>query len=372
LAAVVPFGYGATAAMAQNAADANWSNDKPLIGKAIPCDKGMIKEFECENVELLSFLPKDSLGQSVGTDLWGWHDTTTGREFAILGGESTAFVEVIDPLHPRYLGLIRPREGSEQHAAQSVKVYKNYAFIGYEGTDHGLQIVDLTQLRDVKTPQEFKETLHYDSLGNTHTIAVNQQTGFIYVNGSNTCGGGLHMIDVNTPTKPKFVGCYAEENTGRAGTGYVHDTQCVVYHGPDKRYQDREICINYAETGVSIADVTDKAKPKTLSIATYPNVGYTHQGWLTEDQRYIYLDDEFDESAMAQSVGKDSVHTRTIGFDLSKLDDPVLLTEFYNPKSRPRTTICISAATICIRATTARDFGSSTSPIPRSRRKWAI
>jgi len=37
---------------------------------------------------------------------------------------------------------------------------------------------------------------------------------------------------------------------------------------------------------------------------------------------------------MAQQVGRDSVRTRTIGFDLSDLDQPVLLTEFHNSESR--------------------------------------
>jgi choice-of-anchor B domain-containing protein len=304
----------ATAAMAQSTSPA---------GKAIPCEKGMIKEFECENIELLSFLPAENMGGSSGTDLWGWHDTTTGREFALAGGQSTAFVDVTDPLNPKYLGFLAPPSGSEQHAAQSVKVYKNYAFIGYEGTSAGIQIFDLTQLRDVKTPQEFKETLHYDSLGNTHTIAVNQATGFIYVNGSNTCSGGLHMIDVREPLKPKFVGCHAEPAVGQMnGGGYVHDAQCVVYHGPDKKYDGREICVDYAENGINVVDVTDKAKPKTISVATYPNVGYTHQGWFTGEQRYIFIDDEADESAVG--------HTRTIVFDLNKLEDPIVLTEFLN------------------------------------------
>ena len=314
----------AAAAMPQSATntDATWTPDQPLTGRAIPCENGKIKDFECQNVELLAYLPKDSLGQSVGADLWGWHDSTTGREFAILGGESTAFVEVTDPLNPKYLGILRPRAGSENHSAQSVKVYKHYAFIGYEGTDHGIQVFDLTQLRDVKSPMEFKETVHYDSIANTHTITLNQETGFAYVNGSNTCGGGLHMIDVRTPTTPTFVGCYAEEQTGRAGTGYVHDAQCVIYRGPDQQYKGREICVNYAETGISIADVTDKQNPKTISVANYPNVGYTHQGWFTEDQRYIYLNDEFDEGTVGQ--------TRTIGFDLNDLDDPVVVTEFLN------------------------------------------
>src|SRR5260221_3481174 len=85
LAAAILLASGAaTAAMAQSAksADANWSSDKPLTGKALPCEKGMIKEFECENVELLSYLTRESMAEASGNDLWGWHDTPTGREFA--------------------------------------------------------------------------------------------------------------------------------------------------------------------------------------------------------------------------------------------------------------------------------------------------
>ena len=49
--------------------------------------------------------------------------------------------------------------------------------------------------------------------------------------GGETCGGGLHMIDVRTPAEPVFAGCFADRETGRSGTGYSHDAQCVVYQG---------------------------------------------------------------------------------------------------------------------------------------------
>ncbi|HLE57940.1 MAG TPA: choice-of-anchor B family protein, partial [Rhodothermia bacterium] len=72
------------------------------------------------------------------------------------------------------------------------------------------------------------------------------------------------------------------------------------------------------------ADVTNKDNPAPLAAATYPNVGYAHQGWLTDDHRYFYQDDEGDELNM------DFGGTRTIVWDVSELDDPVLLTEFIN------------------------------------------
>jgi choice-of-anchor B domain-containing protein len=346
LTAVALFSHGsasATAAMPQGTtnADTSWTAGQPLTGRAIPCEGGKIKTFECQNVELLSYLPADGIGRSAGYDLWGWHDSTTGREFVIIGGSATAFVEVTDPVNPRYLGVLPPHGGLKPSAAQSVKVYKNYALVGYEAVKHGIQIFDLTQLRDVKTPPVvFQETAHYDGVANTHTITMNQETGFAYINGSNTCGGGLHMIDVRTPTKPSFAGCFTEPATGGLnGNGYVHDAQCVVYRGPDQPYKGREICMTSSGGSLGIADVTDKKQPKTISIARYPNIGYTHQGWFTEDQRYFFVDDELDENpgalAFMQGRSQDAQAsppkpTRTIVFDMSDLDDPVVLTEFFH------------------------------------------
>ena len=71
-----------------------------------------------------------------------------------------------------------------------------------------------------------------------------------------------------------------------------------------------------------VVDATNKAAITELGAATYPNVGYTHQGWLSEDQRTFYVDDELDESRGL--VAK----TRTLVIDVQRLDAPVLIGEF--------------------------------------------
>ena len=84
----------------------------------------------------------------------------------------------------------------------------------------------------------------------------------------------------------------------RAARDRLHP-RCPVRDLPraGRELRGREICFNAYETAVGIADVTDKQNPKPISVATYPNVAYAHQGWLSEDQRYCYLDDEGDELA---------------------------------------------------------------------------
>jgi choice-of-anchor B domain-containing protein len=125
----------------------------------------------------------------------------------------------------------------------------------------------------------------YRRVNSVHNIVINEESGFAYAvgasSGGETCGGGLHMIDIREPKNPQFAGCFSDPQTGRASTGYSHDAQCVMYRGPDERYSGREICLGANETALSIADVTDKANPQALSRASYPNVAYSHQGWLT-------------------------------------------------------------------------------------------
>jgi len=303
-------------------------------GEKACADDGKVSGFGCSNTSLISFLPIRDLGGRRGTSLndnWGWTDSTTGREYALVGRtDGTSFVDVTDPARPRYLGDLPLTKGANPAAWRDVKVYKNHAFIVADGAGaHGVQVFDLTRLRSVREPQTFTEDVLYDRVGSSHNIVMNEETGFAYavgVSGSgDTCGGGLHMIDVRDPKNPTFAGCFSDTSTGRSGTGYSHDAQCVVYRGPDQSYKGREICIGSNETAISIADVTDKASPKAISHASYPAVAYAHQGWLTDDHRYFYLGDELDETAGEGEAGKG---TRTLIWDLQDLDDPVLVKEW--------------------------------------------
>ena len=307
----------------------------PAIGGGeIACDDGDAAGYDCDHVDLLSFVPWADLGAGRGArlnDVWGWSDPETGREYALVGRmDGTAFVDVTDPYNPSYLGNLAMTEGSRANTWRDVKVFKDHAFVVADGAgQHGMQIFDLTQLRQVTEPREFEATAMYDGIASSHNVAINEQTGFAYLVGSSgggeSCGGGSHMVDVNDPLNPVFAGCFAHANTGRRNTGNSHDTQCVVYHGPDQDYVGREICLNSNETALSIADVTDKDNPVAVAAAEYPNVAYAHQGWLTDDHAYFYSNDELDEVSGLVAA------TRTLIWDLKDLDDPVLLSEYMNP-----------------------------------------
>eukprot|EP00443_Scrippsiella_acuminata_P069123 CAMPEP_0115432568 /NCGR_PEP_ID=MMETSP0271-20121206/32175_1 /TAXON_ID=71861 /ORGANISM="Scrippsiella trochoidea, Strain CCMP3099" /LENGTH=751 /DNA_ID=CAMNT_0002857927 /DNA_START=31 /DNA_END=2286 /DNA_ORIENTATION=- len=459
------------------------------------CVDGFAGEYPCKDVDLLAMIPLVDMGSGAASDIWGWTDSVTGKEYALIGLErGSAFVDVTDPEHPEVVGLM-----SSHHQAtiwHDIKVYKDHAFVVSEASGHGMQVFDLSRLRErghgdsivvagamrlrrkqgasvatfskedlclesaqpattaagdagtvpkpkgdrfleaaaghvasgggaylrpcikhraaqqwryeqrtgqlqdghglcadfssasgdasggglvvhmqpcnvskasqrwsydadegaIRGPlglclgappsasqegsrafqakcnaydetqvwqlgaralQVYEPVALYHEVGSSHNVAINEETGMAYIIGSQTCHGGLHMVNVSSPAEPEFVGCYAAD-------GYTHDSQCVVYEGPDSRYTGREICFNYDEDSLTIVDVTNKYSPKMLSRVGYNLSYYTHQGWLDKKSEFLFLNDELDE------MRGPNERTRTMVWDVRDLEDTKLVSSFYS------------------------------------------
>ena len=261
------------------------------------CQNGMAGAFPCKNVDLQSFVPLEELGGGTGNDVWGWTDPQTGKEYAIMGtSNGTAFVDVSEPQDPVVVGTMLTQSAVYLPLWRDIKVYENHAYVVSEHSGHGMQVFDLTRLRDVAVaPTIFSPDTVYSEMSNTHNISINEDSGYAYAIGTNTCEGGLHMIDIREPKSPRFAGCFSDD-------GYTHDVECVDYQGPDERFQGREICFASNEDTLTIVDVTDKANPTMLSRSDYPEAAYTHQGALTPNQRFFLFGDELDEQSGTQST----------------------------------------------------------------------
>lgn len=316
-----------------------------------PCDAttGMAGIYPCDNYDLMSNIPISILattdGTPEGSDIWGWTDPLNNNEYAIMATtNSTAFVDITNPVNPIFLGRIESTNNANNFW-RDVKVYDNHAFIVADGVgNHGMQIFDLTILRDGPNPDLTYTSDPLDgnvitytgdngglNIGSCHNIVINETAATAYLVGCGAANGGPIFIDISNPLSPITTGSYS-------ASGYTHDAQVITYNGQDTNaeiagvssYVGREILVaaNGATGGgtdkIVLIDVTDKNDPKFIQEVVYPQAGYAHQGWFTDDHRYFIMGDELDESGLGSN-------TTTFVFDMLDLDNPVLSSTYVAP-----------------------------------------
>lgn len=176
-----------------------------------PCVGGMADIYPCNNVDLLAHMSLAMMSATAGNDSWGWTDPLDGKEYALMGlNNGTAFVDISNPENPIYLGKLPTHTSNSSW--RDIKVYADHAFIVSEASGHGMQVFDLTLLRNVVNPPvTFSNTAHYGQFGNAHNIAINEDSGYAYAVGTGTCSGGLHMVNIQNPTSPANAGFFSAD-----------------------------------------------------------------------------------------------------------------------------------------------------------------
>lgn len=263
-------------------------------------------QYPSDKVSLYQRLSLSTLGATSGNDCWGYV-SPSGREYALMGcNNRTAFVEVTNPASPVYFTHI-PHSSSTW---SDIKVYRNHAYVTTEASGTGIQVIDLSNIDN----HQVTLVRTIASPGRTHNIHIDETSGFLYTCGSRDGTGTTMCFDLSTPGNPVQVG----SNT--LTTVYQHDVQVKTFtEGP---YAGRQIMFGSGEgRGLEIWDVTDKNNTFLVRRVAYPFVGYCHQGWLSSDYKYFYVNDEFDES-------QNSISTRTLVFDVSVLETADLVNTF--------------------------------------------
>ncbi len=213
------------------------------------------------NCNLLAHV--DSLPGS-NASCWGYVDPNTGKEYAILGNQNgTAIYNIETPSAPVLTGFIPGLSSSWRE----LKTYSTYCYVGTEATGGGLQIIDLS---NPEAP--FLSTTYAGSgLSTIHSVTVDSVQARIYLNGSN---GGCRILSLANPTAPVQVGNY----TG----AYVHDSHIRN----DTLYAS---CITVGQERI-----LNVANPAAITqvVAFNSELSSTHNGWTTEDRRYLLVTDE--------------------------------------------------------------------------------
>ncbi|PVI00700.1 hypothetical protein DM02DRAFT_614155 [Periconia macrospinosa] len=349
------------AAWARNKAAGHYDNKKWAGFKkasnqtAVKCENGFAaavpgdadQTYKCKDIDMYDFKTHEELGSNggEGSGSWGW--SGEGRDFIAIGQtDGAAFAEVTSKGELVYLGRL-PAQASPV-IWREIKAMGQYLVVGSEGENHGVQIFDMKKLLDVDpaSPVVFDTAKDLTGLftdlpiGRSHNVVVNEELKYAVAVGAaprtDKCAAGLIFINMDDPTKPYSTGCSPQD-------GYVHDAQCIVYRGPDQKYNGRDICYGYNEDTLTIYDVTNKTGPTAgtiISRTPYKGASYTHQGWVLDPnwQTHLLLDDELDEGeidpgdADPESPAIDGFPVTYI-FDITSLEKPVN-TGFYKSSTR--------------------------------------
>jgi choice-of-anchor B domain-containing protein len=268
--------------------------------------------FSASNVQMLGWKPLSAFpGSNVSaSDCWGY-TAPSGREYALIGlSNGTGFVEVTDPGVP----VVVDFESGPSSLWRGLKTYSTYAYAVSEGGG-GIQVFDLASIDSgVVTLANTVLTGGFSTA--THTLAVDEVSGFLYRAGGSS--QGLVIYSLANPAAPTPVGQWH--------TQYVHECHVATWDLPGP-YLGKEIafCFVGYSGAVKILDVTNKAAISEIATLPYTGAVYSHQGWLSSDKQRLYLDDELDDGSFGGA--------RTRILDVSNLAAPSYLGFFSGSSS---------------------------------------
>lgn len=221
-----------------------------------------------------------ALGSQQFSNGWGWADSSNGKEYAIVGSiDSTYFIDISNPAKPVVCAV---RAGKSPRSVwREYKTYKNYC---YAVADHGqasLQIFDMSYLPD-------SVHLVYDSdslVMRSHTVYIDGDR--LYCNSVVTRSNQVHAVDVFSladPENPTFLGTLEPP---------IFDGVPAFVKCHDAFIKNDTLYCSGENAGVFIYNMKDAANGQLLgTIQEYPEKGYNHSGYLSDDGKIFVFTDE--------------------------------------------------------------------------------
>ncbi len=225
------------------------------------------------------------------SDVWGYFDETTGKEYAIVGfiGNVTGIhiVDVSDPTNPLQVAIMDSIPGFD------VKIWRNYVY-----TVTGSPI-DSGAIVDISNPAAPAVVGAFPS---SHNIFIDQY-GYMYSEEP-----GLRIFSLSDPLNPALIW-----RSGNAG----HDAAVIC-----NRLYDF-----HGFVATNIYDVTNPEIPQLLgTIGESPMLQFHHSGWPSEDGNYLFICDELG----ANSNSRPDITV----WDISDLSNPQFITSFNDENAR--------------------------------------
>jgi choice-of-anchor B domain-containing protein len=226
------------------------------------------------NMSLLANWDVDTLPRQSGiqyNDIWGYVDCS-GNEYAIMG--SAGYIHFFDLSQPDTAIEIASFAGNSTTIWRDMKTYADHAYAVADNLNDGLMVFDLSQVPDTVARTSWSSTF----FSQAHNIFIDEPNGRMYAVGTDTRSNGVIILDLKSdPGNPTLLSSIPLPG------GYIHD----IY------VRDNIAYCSHGFTGLYIYDLTDPGMPITLAtITNYPESGYNHASWLSDDGNHLVFVDE--------------------------------------------------------------------------------
>ncbi|WMS88311.1 choice-of-anchor B family protein [Pleionea litopenaei] len=309
----------------------------------VNCDGGSAAGFPCQNIDLVAHVPLQQFSSrpSSGNDIWGHVDLNSGNEYAIMGvRDGVAVFDLSNPEAPREVGTITGQNSTwrdikvYQYFDDAVGEWQAYAYSTIDNATEGVSIIDLNNL-----PNSISLVRRDSSVSDAHNVYISnvdytlntQLDGTVarlQLIGANRYSGSFHSYSLDAPEQ------LSEMSNQSSFYGYTHDGASVtlndgrVANGCVNATEQCTVFVDFNEKEMVLWDISDPTQTERLSVTTYtdvpPGAKYVHSGWVSDDKRFVFLHDEFDEA----NAGLNS--TVRI-FQIDNLQQPVQVGQWTGP-----------------------------------------
>ncbi len=252
-----------------------------------------------QQVELLynwndTTLPPTSAFNNTYNEVWGFEQN--GREYGVIGSTmGTHFFDVTDKNNVSYIDFVPGKDQGPHIIHRDYHDYGGYLYMVCDEGASSLQIVDLSYLPD---------SVHivYDSdqlVVRSHNIFIDTLHAKLYV-----CSGDLFVYSLANPINPTLFTMIDLPSS-------VHD----VYVRNDTAY------VNDGNDGLYIYDVSVSSPNPLNTLSFYPQKGYNHSGWLSDDgTMYIFADENHGKQMKVLDVS--DINNLTVRSTFMTMTDP--------------------------------------------------
>jgi choice-of-anchor B domain-containing protein len=268
---------------------------------------------ESLNITFLSNWDPDTLPKSGGihyNEVWGYTDCQE-NEYAIIG--SAAYLHFFQIMNDNSLQEVDFFPGGNVTTWRDPKTYKDHCYSVCDGCSEGMMIFDLSYLPD--SVVKVQQTTEY--FQRSHNIYIDEENGKLYAVGTNTQGNGVFIFDLTED--PGHPTLWAQHTLPG---GYMHDMYV----------RDN---IGYGFSGNNGLWVYDFSDPDTAivlgNLTQYPQKGYNHAGWLSEDGNNLVFADETHNRSLKMTDVSDLSDIQVTDLFRSKLLEPDTGSIAHNP-----------------------------------------